>query len=163
MAIFPRRKATVNCLRCKYYRPSDTIDFVGNCIRTAPVGTANNVAETVPGGRFSALNEPGIIWCGDFEKWEGAARPCGTPVGPLAKLLSIDGELSQIATTEERKAIAGGELSGVESVRKNQLLMERKAVIEGWISTEKDVKTKNAIALQFHSPVKSPTLKREEV
>lgn len=149
MALFPRRKPTVNCLRCKYYRPSDTIDFVGNCIRNAPTGTANNVAETVPGGRFSPLNEPGIIWCGDFEKWEGAARPCGPPIGPLAKLLSIDGELSQIATTEERLAVAGKQLTGTADVRKNQLLVERKAVIEGWISSEKDIKTKAAIARQF--------------
>jgi len=74
MADHPRAKAAMNCLTCHYYRPDDTTPGVGNCIRYAPSGSGNTAATVAVATEFAPIADPDTIWCGDWKKWEGAAR-----------------------------------------------------------------------------------------
>jgi hypothetical protein len=97
MSLYPRLKPKVNCYQCKYYRPDDTVDFIGACIRWAPAGSGNLVTVVTAGQEFPPITDPGVIWCGEFEKWEGALRECGAPPEELLRLRQIDEKLSLLS------------------------------------------------------------------
>ncbi len=163
MGIFPRTKPGMNCLTCFYYRPDDVVDYVGNCIRNAPKGQGNVALMASPSMEFASIIEPGIIWCGDWKKWRGAARPCGTPPQSLQALKEIDSGLALIdlqaktandaAQIEAKRTKKAAVLVSDKEIgsRKETLLRQREALIDKILSEISDEKQKAKI-LSFYAP-----------
>lgn len=163
MSVFPRTKPGMNCLTCFYYRPDDLVDYVGNCIRNAPKGQGNVAVMASPSMEFASIIEPGIIWCGDWKKWRGASRPCGTPPKSLQALKEIDSGLALIdlqtsaantkAQTEATRLKKTAVLisSDETAARKETLLRQRETLIDEILSGISDEKQKAKI-LAYYAP-----------
>jgi hypothetical protein len=74
MASHPRVSATRNCNTCHYYRPDDAGTGAGNCIRWSPHGDGNTDATIATETEFAIIEEPTMMWCGDYKKWTGPVR-----------------------------------------------------------------------------------------
>lgn len=163
MGIFPRTKPGMNCLTCFYYRPDDTVDYVGNCIRNAPKGQGNVAVMATPSMEFASILEPGLIWCGDWKKWRGAARPCGTPPLALKTLKEIDSGIALLdlqaktandaAQSEAKRAKKTAVLISDKEIetKRESLLKQRDALVEEILSGISDEKQKAKI-LSFYAP-----------
>jgi len=71
----PRERA-INCFLCDHYRPSDSLDFQGNCTHS-PLGGDGSLGGTNPGNEFATISRPADTYCKGFKKWDGPARVQG--------------------------------------------------------------------------------------
>lgn len=146
MALYPRLKPKVNCYQCKFYRPDDTVDFIGACIRWAPKGSGNLVTVVTPGQEFPPITDPGVIWCGEFERWEGAARDCGAPPEELLALRQIDEKITLLTFGNKNLALVGVPVPEGAKKEMESLIAQREEILSAVARTDAEKAEKLASA-----------------
>ncbi len=117
-------------------------------MKPAPRGTSN-IGPEFPFNtyEFCQLPVPGIVWCGDYEKWTGEPRECGSCPAPPAVLLMLAGIDKEIAATKltidslNAKGVEGEEQeSEMDSLDEKliDLKLQREKVMEEAKEGEKD-------------------------
>lgn len=139
MTANPRQKP-YSCFDCKHYRPNDTVQFQGSCQKPAPRGTSN----TGGGWPFSTyefcqLPVPGIVWCGEFEKWTGTPRECGSCPAPPPQMMILANFDNDIASTKLAiESLQAGGIEGEEQEKQLEALEEKLVDLD--IARDKAVK-----------------------